>query len=744
MIQDEMLKAGLCVLPAEKDKKRPAIWKWREYQTRLPAQSELHDWAWLFEHGCCIVAGAVSGGLECIDFDSGGIAFRPWQKMISPELGGKLVCEQTPSGGFHVVFRSSCPEGNQKLALDADKKVLVETRGEGGLFLCDPTPGYKLVQGDWMHVPTITADERASLLDAARSFDYKQPHVEKPAPKPLAIAPRELESPADVYARYGDIRSVLEKHGWTLVHEGRQQLWRRPGKNEGTSATFNGTTFFVFSTNAYPFEGNKGYSKFSVLALLDFGGDQSAAAVAVREEMLAHGYTPGQAADADTMGVDIAAVVSASAEKLAEPDSTEEPQLARPTGDMSDEIYECGGFIESLTAYTCRTTPYPNRPIAFAGAIAMMSMLASRRFQTVSGLSPNVYILGLADSGSGKDRPRQVNFELAACTGMMNCVGDSFVSGAGLEDSLVSTPTKLFQADEISFLFASLRENDRVANEMVSTILKLYSASSSVLVRRAMAARAKKDQPDIEKQVWRPCFVLFGTATPDKFYNSLTADSLENGLAGRVLLFEGAPRKFVPGASSGEQFPGDLLDAISEIRELDATGGVITNGRPTPIRVQESVDASHALNALAADGDAKWAKASLERDVGAMSIWARVHEKAYKLSVLRAVSRSRTSPRIDVADVDWGREIATRSAVLLLDRAKAYVADDEFDKKRLRVLRAIRENAGEMSLRDLSRKTHFSKKVLQEVIDTLVDSRQIEIVSVAAKGRPMIVVKLVS
>ena len=735
-----MLNAGLCVLPANKEQKRPSIWKWREFQEHLPTEDDVGGWD--FSTGTCIVCGKVSGGLECIDFDSGGIAFRPWQQLISPELGEKLVCEQTPSGGFHVVFRSSSPDGNQKLALDAQKKVLVETRGEGGLFLCDPTPGYKLVQGDWTHVPTLTNEERATLLDAARSFDHKQEHVSPPPKRPMVMAPRDLDSPADVYAKYGDLPALLVKHGWTLVHEGRQQFWRRPGKTDGVSATFNGVVFYVFSTNAFPFEGGKGYSKFSVLAMLDFGGDMSAASIAVREEMLAHNWTPNQASNQSApLDVDISDIVVKSGDVIDEDDSA--PSQTNADTTIPDEIYECGGFIEELTAYSCRTTPYPNRPIAFAGAIAFMSMLCGRRYQTISGLSPNVYILALAESGSGKDRPRQVNFELAAATGLMDCVGDSFISGAGLEDSLVTHPNKLFQADEISFLFASLRENDRVANDMVSSLLKMYSASNSVLIRRAMAARSKKDTPDIKKRVWRPNFVLFGTATPGKFYSSLTADSLENGLAGRVLVFEGAKREFQANASCGEAFPGSVLDAISEIVELDQTGGVITNGAPTPLRLPESPDAADALVALAREGDRMWNEANERHDAGAMSIWARVHEKAYKLAALRAVSTRRIGARIDVGDVDWGRSIAQNAANLLIEKSRDYVADDDFDKKRLRAIRLLKENGGELKALEIRRSLHLSSTKFKELIDTLQDNEQVSVETIKTSGRPRIVVRLV-
>jgi predicted DNA-binding transcriptional regulator AlpA len=46
--------------------------------------------------------------------------------------------------------------------------ALIETRGEGGLFLCAPTPGYTLLQGTFANVPLLTAAERETLIEAAR------------------------------------------------------------------------------------------------------------------------------------------------------------------------------------------------------------------------------------------------------------------------------------------------------------------------------------------------------------------------------------------------------------------------------------------------------------------------------------------------------------------------------------------------------------------------------------------------
>lgn len=309
--------SGLCVLPAVRagDIKKPTV-EWIPFQSRCSSVEELEGWFGGDRppQSMCVVAGVVSGHLEMIDFDLSGAAFEPWRGLVEAECAGlldRLVVESTPSGGWHVVYRCETGVGsNTKLAsrkvpADGPDEVeycgkrykprydpstasyfflatLIETRGEGGLFLCDPSPGYQIVQGDFSAIPPITADERDTLLAAARSLD------EIP-PKPIAGSPSTASRhsgtrPGDDYSARADIRPLLEEDGWRLVRPGENEHWCRPGKASGTSATLKQGVFYVFSSNAAPFEPGEAYSPFAVYTLLRHAGDYSAAARALAQQ----------------------------------------------------------------------------------------------------------------------------------------------------------------------------------------------------------------------------------------------------------------------------------------------------------------------------------------------------------------------------------------------------------------------------------------------------------------------------
>jgi hypothetical protein len=321
------LAAGLCTLPAIRwgDQKRVALATWKPYQSRLPSDEEIGQWFGNGVTAMCFVCGAVSGNLEMIDFDLGGEAFEPWREAVEAQAPGlieRLVMESTPSGGRHVVYRCTGPvSGNLKLAQrrivsggedeivvgtkafrprrDASGDwvvdvTMIETRGQGGLFLCAPSDGYELLQGDFRDLPAITAEEREVLLGCAWALDeIPKPVVDGPVRRlggSQEEAKRKISGsgatvrPGDDYNERGEPRDVLRAHGWTLVRSGENEYWRRPGKSAGTSATLKDRVFYVFSTNAAPFEAHQGYSPFAVYTLLEHAGDFSAAASALATE----------------------------------------------------------------------------------------------------------------------------------------------------------------------------------------------------------------------------------------------------------------------------------------------------------------------------------------------------------------------------------------------------------------------------------------------------------------------------
>ena len=273
------LQAGLCVLPADLQAKRPTLKGWKSFQSHRPIELQVRQWFGPQTDAICIVTGTISGNLEVLDFDCEASQFEDWVALIPPEIIARLVMERSQSGGRHVIYRCATPVcGSMKLSqIKRPDKIdtLIETRGEGGLFLCAPTPGYVLEQGSLTALPVLTTEERECLLEAAWSLNQYMPAVINPGGS--TAEPGQLR-PGDDFNERGDIRSILQRHGWSLVRSGTNEYWRRPGKTSGWSATLKDRVFYVFSANAAPFDSNRPYAPFAVYAMLEHGGDFEAAA----------------------------------------------------------------------------------------------------------------------------------------------------------------------------------------------------------------------------------------------------------------------------------------------------------------------------------------------------------------------------------------------------------------------------------------------------------------------------------
>jgi len=133
-------------------------------------------------------------------------------------------------------------------------------------------------------LPALTKDERDLLIEVAGSLNEVIPE-----PKDHRITSSSQEgdlSPGKDFDERGDIKALLEKHGWTskgFTNDNREK-WARPGKEKGKahSATLtDGKIFYVFSQNGQPFEAGRGYSPFGVYAVLEHDADFSAASKAL-------------------------------------------------------------------------------------------------------------------------------------------------------------------------------------------------------------------------------------------------------------------------------------------------------------------------------------------------------------------------------------------------------------------------------------------------------------------------------
>ncbi|MFV0445482.1 MAG: DUF3987 domain-containing protein, partial [Planctomycetaceae bacterium] len=407
-------------------------------------------------------------------------------------------------------------------------------------------------------------------------------------------------------------------------------------------------------------------------------------------------------------------------------------------GPIPEELLYIPGFVDDVMRFTLDTAPYPNRPLAFVGAIALLGTLTGRTVREPGNIRTNVQILALASSGVGKDWPRKVNASVLLHAEESRKIAGKSASGEGIEDRLVRHPIILKQDDEIDTLFENMRDNKeaRYRNQF-GMLLELYGEAGGW---RAIRDRAG-EKPGM---IYQPHLVLFGTTTPGEFYGSLSGKMLNKGLLARLITVEAGER----GRRKRPDWrdpPERIVSIAKEWSEFRPPGwGNVSDesfGQATPSVVPFTNDAQQSLEAFADRCDDAYREAATSGNEPVMAIWARAVEKATQLSLIYACSVHGTSAVIELPAVHWASafiEHTIRRTVCMLGR---HFHETEFEQRCQLVLETLttwrRENGDRwMPFRDISRKHRWSSREHDDVREALEARELIETEYQKTRGRP--------
>ena len=413
----------------------------------------------------------------------------------------------------------------------------------------------------------------------------------------------------------------------------------------------------------------------------------------------------------------------------------EAPLFPNP-GPVPDKLLSIPGFIDDVVKLSMQSAPYPNRVLSFTGALALLAFLVGRKVQDKRDNRSNIYLIALADSGTGKDHPRKVNFNIAFRAGVAGAIGDAFASGEGLEDALFMHPSMLFQADEFDCIFNTLKySKDNRAESINEKLLKFYGASNTIYPLRKKASAKKKDGTVHEiAHIVNPNLVLLGTAIPQYFYESLSRRVLENGLVARCIIVEAGKR----GEAGNPQpiTPSDsLIRAATYLANLDVNGN-LANEYPKPLIITETPEATAALREVQQECDRRYNFYEAQNEGAAKALWARAHEKVCKLAMLHGISSNVYNPLITDKSVKWAWKFIDHLTRRMLYMADSYVYENVFDEKCQKVIRMLREHGGRIKHAKLLNRFHDSLDNLKKVVETLMEQGILTYEMEASKTRP--------
>ena len=439
---------------------------------------------------------------------------------------------------------------------------------------------------------------------------------------------------------------------------------------------------------------------------------------------------------------------SPAVENTSAPDSDSPPEFTDP-GKIPQRLLHIPGFIDEYVEWTMSGAPYPNRVLSFCGALAFLSYITGRKVISDRNTLPNIYLIALADPGTGKDHPRKANVAAAIAANAGAGVVDDFTSGGAIEDLMFIQPSVLFQKDEIDTMFNVIKmAKDANAEGLLGKLLTIYSSSnSSIQLRQKAMARADVFKMRNDKRqgnatplpiVNNPYLVIFGTAVPEFFCQSLSQRVLGNGMGARCILLE-AGQRGAPNRSKRLDMPDGIKRSMEVIASYTGGGpSNLSDLAPNMLEIHATPGADALLDEMAVRYDGIYHEYDRQHAHVPKAFWGRAYEKVLKLAILYAVSANVTSPVVTEDAVRWADEFVTYTTRQTLFLVSTYSFENPFDEKRQKLIRYLRENHGSYSHSALLKRSHESKELFDKLIETMTEAGEIDVEWRDGKGQKKI------
>ena len=720
---------GYAILPIAPGTKKPgqfarAAWhdypQWNRHATRATTEFEVATWSnW---PGCGV--GIVGGAVAALDIDiaeDDELALRV-ERLARERLGDTPALRIGKPPKRLLVYRTSEPfAGIRRAPLEmlclGQQFVAYADHPDTGQPYAWPEEG--LADLDIGTLPDIDATQAAAFLDEALALI---PPEMRPKSLGAKVANGTGHTCLPSHAQAGTLAAIRSALAWLPNAELDYDSWMRIGMAlKGALGEEGATLFAEWSAQAA-----KNDPAYTAKSWASFKPERIGAGT-IYHLAMERGWHPesGLLLDgslpADANGHPAAGLIARLEQPKSPPAEATSPGFALTIPD---------GLVGELARYMINTARRPQPLLAVGASLCALGTLMGRRYRTESNLRSNLYVVGIADSGSGKNHAREVVNEIFFEAGLAHHLGgNKIASGAGLLTALHRQPAILFQIDEFGMFLAAAadrKRSPRHITEILDNMTELYTAAAGIFLG---AEYANRDGSNERRDIVQPCLCVYGTTTPLHFWGALQGANVVDGSLARFLILP-----------SDEDYPDENLTAglrrapraLIEGLQGVATGGGRSAGNLTgrtagpetavdPMAVPISDDARARFSALSTEITAELRAAA---GTPYTSILARVAENAAKLALIVAVGRDPHAPSIRIEDAVWSIDFVRHHARRTIEAVERHVADTETEASVKRLREIIRKaGAGGITKSDITRASQWIRaRDRDDILLTLIES----------------------
>ena len=408
--------------------------------------------------------------------------------------------------------------------------------------------------------------------------------------------------------------------------------------------------------------------------------------------------------------------------------------------DRPVELIPPSGMLAELVGWILETSLDPQPELAVAASVAFLGAVMGRKFRTETDLRTNLYVVGVAHSGAGKDHARRCLQRLADAADLGRFLGgEKIASGSGLISALRRHPAQLFPIDEFGLYLGCLTGQNAAPHlrDLMATLMTLFSSAATTYRGTEYADAEKRPRAELKQ----PHVCVYGTTTPDQLYAALTSmQGLDGSLARFVIVH--APEEPPQRVRAALVPPPDgLVGALRQLAGPGPSGGNLVGAGGATVDTTDPVTVPMGPGVWDAWEALHVGSRSLASDAAGRAIYARVAENAAKLALVAAVAKNPKVPIIGAEEFTWGREFALWTANRLVAEVARRVSDTRAESDTKRVAELVRTSGPDgLTRTELVRRCFFLRsRDREEVISTLLQAGVIvENRQASTGGRPAV------
>ncbi len=354
-------------------------------------------------------------------------------------------------------------------------------------------------------------------------------------------------------------------------------------------------------------------------------------------------------------------------------------------GPLPSKCYDVPGIIGSITEWSNQTGWRAHPELSLAAALACFSVITGRKITDPFDGRPNLYLIGLGETGIGKDHGRRIARRILKYFLPIQLEApEDFASDTGLLMYLKEHGVALSQIDEIGKVLSKLKTSPSAHHQgIITDLTRLFSSANTTYYGKAYADTSRNII------IEQPFLSLYGTTVEDRLYEGLTVDHVRDGFLPRFLFFEADQNQGLSAKKSIQKIPQYIVNTLEWWKNFWPGGNLAgMNGSPPTPQVIPYTDEAmeYFTNKLH-----YWTKQVRDSEKMARGMLARINEKACKMAMLYAASRNYNDMIIDIQALEWGFMLVEHLTLRTLNRFKYWLTEGGNDEKCKFFLRLINE-----------------------------------------------------